>query len=65
MRTDDLRTLSIDHQNQVRRRINKLWWLSQRYGDTAKYQGFNQVEVSACIIKEVMALALLIMAEID
>jgi len=65
MRTNDLGLLKVEHQQEITRRIKKLHWLQERFGDEAKYQGFMQDRVVNSIISEVMMLALLIMAEID
>lgn len=57
--------LEVKYQQEVTRRITKLSWLSERFGDCAKYQGFDQEEALEQIVSQVMALALLFIAKLD
>ena len=52
-------------QTRIVKRIQTLFWLSQRYGDNAKYQGFDQEEVLGELMQEAILLRLEIFAKVD
>lgn len=50
-------------QDNIRQKLKKLHWIEERYGDEAKYQGFDQAELMGDMISTVCLLRLLFVAK--
>jgi len=62
MKEDKAIVWSIDAQRRWKSKLRKLTWCEERFGDEAKYQGFDQGELVQEMIRLIILLRLTITA---